>query len=51
MEDFGLPLFSYLYSAPLVQHVDDTLKEVDLLDYSNERRGILAFVVYFDNPL
>lgn len=37
MEDYAL--FSYLYSAPLVQSVDDKLVEVDLLDYSNERRG------------
>jgi hypothetical protein len=39
MEDFAPPLFSYLYSAPLVQQIDDGLKEVDLLDYANERRG------------
>lgn len=44
IEDFNLPLFSYLYSAPLVQQIDDGFKEVDLLDYVNERRGNFYFV-------
>jgi hypothetical protein len=49
MEDFGLPLFSYLYSAPLVQQVDDSLREVDLLDYSNERRGRLLWLFFVNS--
>lgn len=45
--DENLSLFSYLYSAPLVQQVDNVLKEVDLLDYVNEKRGYFLFYLLF----
>lgn len=39
MED--TPLFSYLFSSPLVrENSDGTLSEVDILDYITERREL-----------